>query len=60
MPYFRELTDQAHQYGYKVILHSCGSIDRVIPRLIDAGVEILHPVQAMAKNMDAESLAQKI
>jgi hypothetical protein len=59
MPYFRELTDQAHSHGYNVVLHSCGSIDRVIPRLIDAGVEVLHPIQAMAKNMDAASLAKK-
>ena len=59
MPYFKELTEQAHRYGYNVVLHSCGAIDRVIPRLIDAGVEILHPIQAMAKNMDGESLAKK-
>jgi uroporphyrinogen decarboxylase len=59
MPYFREFTDQAHRHGYNVVLHSCGSIDRVIPRLIDAGVEVLHPIQAMAKNMDAVSLAKK-
>jgi uroporphyrinogen decarboxylase len=59
MPYFRELTDQAHRHGYNVVLHSCGSIDRVIPRLIDAGVEVLHPIQAMAKNMDAAHLAEK-
>jgi uroporphyrinogen decarboxylase len=59
MPYFREFTDQAHRHGYNVVLHSCGSIDRVIPRLIDSGVEVLHPIQAMAKNMDAASLAKK-
>ncbi|GHU59417.1 hypothetical protein FACS189444_4670 [Spirochaetia bacterium] len=59
MPYFREFTDQAHRHGYNVVLHSCGSIDRVIPRLIDAGVEVLHPIQAMAKNMDAASLSKK-
>jgi uroporphyrinogen decarboxylase len=59
MPYFREFTEQAHRHGYNVVLHSCGSIDRVIPRLIDAGVEVLHPIQTMAKNMDAESLAKK-
>jgi uroporphyrinogen decarboxylase len=59
MPYFREFTDQAHRHGYNVVLHSCGSIDRVIPRLIDAGVEVLHPIQAMAKSMDAASLAKK-
>ncbi|MDR1566527.1 MAG: hypothetical protein LBS48_04485 [Treponema sp.] len=59
MPYLREFADQAHRHNYNVVLHSCGSIDRVIPRLIDAGVEVLHPIQAMAKNMGAESLAKK-
>ncbi|MCL2478146.1 MAG: uroporphyrinogen decarboxylase family protein [Treponema sp.] len=59
MPYFREFTDQAHRHGYNVVLHSCGAIDRVIPRLIDAGVEVLHPIQAMARNMGAETLAKK-
>ena len=56
-PYFKELTDQGHEYGYQVILHSCGSIYKVIPRLIDLGVEALHPLQAKASNMDAEILA---
>jgi uroporphyrinogen decarboxylase len=39
-------------------MHSCGSIYRAIPQLIRAGVDVLHPLQAMAKNMDAESLTQ--
>jgi len=59
MPYFREFTNQAHRHSYKVVLHSCGAIDRVIPLLIDAGVDVLHPIQAMAKNMDAQSLVKK-
>lgn len=59
MPSFVKFTEQAHRHGYKVLLHSCGSIDRVIPRLIDAGVEALHPIQALAANMDAESLSRK-
>jgi uroporphyrinogen decarboxylase len=58
LPYFIQLTDQAHKYGLKVVLHSCGSIYRVIPRLIDAGVEILHPLQAKAKNMNADYLTE--
>jgi len=58
MPYFRKLTDLAHKYGRKVLLHSCGAINRVIPRLIGAGVEALHPIQALARDMDAESLAK--
>jgi uroporphyrinogen decarboxylase len=59
MPYFREFTSQAHRHGYPVVLHSCGAIERVIPRLIDAGVEILHPIQAKARNMDAVTLSKK-
>ena len=58
LPWFRKLTDQAVRRGYQVILHSCGSIHRVIPRLIAAGVNCLHPIQAKAANMDAETLAR--
>jgi uroporphyrinogen decarboxylase len=57
LPWFRRFTDQAHAHGYQVILHSCGSIHRVIPRLIEAGVDCLHPLQARAGNMDAERLS---
>lgn len=59
MPTFVKFTRQAHRHGMKVLLHSCGSIDRVIPRLIDAGVEALHPIQAKAAHMDAISLSKK-
>lgn len=55
-PYFRKLTELGHAYGHQVILHSCGSIHRVIPDLIELGVEALHPIQARAANMDAETL----
>jgi uroporphyrinogen decarboxylase len=55
-PWFKKFTNQAHSRGYQVILHSCGSVHRVIDRLIAAGVECLHPLQARAANMDAETL----
>lgn len=57
-PYFKQLTDLAHKYNKHVFLHSCGSIYKVIPRLIDLGVEVLHPLQAKAANMDADTLKQ--
>jgi len=57
-PYFRQLTDCGHQHGYQVVLHSCGAIHRVIPDLIALGVDALHPLQAKARNMDAETLAR--
>ena len=59
MPAFVKFTEQAHRHGMKVLLHSCGSIDRVIPQLIDAGVDALHPIQAKAAHMDAVSLSRK-
>jgi uroporphyrinogen decarboxylase len=58
MPWFGRFTQQAHQHGYQAILHSCGAIHKVIDRLIDAGVDCLHPLQALAANMDAETLAR--
>jgi len=58
MPWFRRFTDQGHRHGLQVLLHSCGSIFRVIDRLIDAGVDCLHPLQALAADMDAETLAR--
>jgi uroporphyrinogen decarboxylase len=59
LPWFQKFTDQAHRHGYQVILHSCGSIYRVIDRLIAAGVNCLHPLQARASNMDAETLSRE-
>lgn len=58
MPWFRRFTEQAHARNYQVILHSCGSVFKVIDRLIDAGVECLHPLQALAADMEAQNLAR--
>ena len=59
LPYFVRFTRQAQKHGLKVVLHSCGAIDRAIPYLIDAGVDALHPIQALARNMSADELARK-
>jgi uroporphyrinogen decarboxylase len=40
----------------KVMLHSCGSIRAMLPELIDAGLDIVNPVQISAKGMEAEGL----
>jgi len=58
MPWFVRFTEQAHSHGYQALLHSCGAIHKVIDRLISAGVDCLHPLQALAANMDAETLAR--
>lgn len=36
----------------KIMIHSCGSIYDFIPDLIEIGIQILNPVQPLAKNME--------
>ncbi len=58
LPWLQKFTEQAHDHGLQVILHSCGSVYSVIHSLIEAGVDCLHPLQAKAQNMDAQTLAR--
>ncbi|MCL2832221.1 MAG: methyltransferase [Treponema sp.] len=53
LPYYKRMTDWIHaNTGWKVFKHCCGSIKPLIPGLIEAGFDILNPVQNSAKNMD--------
>lgn len=58
LPSFKRLIAVGKKYNKLIMLHSCGSIYRIIPDLIDAGVDILHPLQAQAVGMSAENLKQ--
>ena len=40
-------------------LHTCGSIYKLIPDLIDAGFEVINPVQTNAKDMEPERLKRE-
>lgn len=44
-PYYKELCDYAHSLGLHVWLHSCGDIRLLIPQIIEAGIDVLHPIQ---------------
>lgn len=56
LPGTRQLIEQAKSYGLKVVHHSCGAIYDIIPDLIEAGADIIHPIQALAKGMEASRL----
>lgn len=65
---YKTFIKPAHKKIYKYVknnsdlflfLHSCGSIYDFIPDLIDAGVDILNPVQFSAANMDSENLKKE-
>jgi len=66
---YREMIKPYHKQIYtyiqntypdvKVFLHSCGAISGLIPDLIDAGVQILNPVQISADGMDPAMLKRE-
>jgi uroporphyrinogen decarboxylase len=43
----------------KTYLHSCGSVFKLIPDLIDAGYDVLNPVQTNAAEMDPAALKKE-
>lgn len=52
-PHYKRLCDWVHSHtNWKTYLHSCGSVYHYIPEWIDAGVDILNPVQISAANME--------
>lgn len=54
----KRLTDLAHSYDLKVMAHSCGAIEALIDSLIEAGVDILDPVQTTPKGMGPKKLKE--
>lgn len=56
-PHYRRLCEWVHKNtNWKTLVHSCGSIYHYIPYWIDAGVDILNPIQISAANMEPECL----
>jgi uroporphyrinogen-III decarboxylase len=57
LPYYRRMTDWIHQHTkWKIFKHCCGAIKPLIPTLIEAGIDILNPVQNSAAGMDPRAL----
>ncbi len=59
LPYYRELTGWIHKHtGWKVFKHSCGAVAKFLPSFIEAGFDILNPVQCSAAGMDPRLLKE--
>ena len=60
LPYYKRVNDWIHATtSWKCFKHSCGSVVRFLDSFIDAGFDILNPVQCSAKGMDPETLKSK-
>jgi len=56
-PYYKEVCGWIHKNtAWKCFKHSCGSVERFIDSFIEAGFDILNPVQCSAANMNPEHL----
>lgn len=55
-----QLCNYVHEHSsMATFLHSCGSIYELIPDLIDAGYDVLNPIQTNARNMEPERLKRE-
>lgn len=50
--------DISHEFGCKVMQHSCGAIREIIPWLIEDGVDVLDPIQVAAGGMELSGLVR--
>lgn len=59
-PFHRRVNDWVHTHtNWKTFMHSCGAITALLPDIIDAGFDIINPVQCSATGMDPQMLKDK-
>jgi hypothetical protein len=57
LPYYKQVNDWIHTHtSWKSFKHSCGAVFKFLPTFIEAGFDILNPVQCSAAGMDPERL----
>jgi hypothetical protein len=60
MPFHKTVNDWIHRNtGWKSFIHSCGSVVALIPHFLEAGFDILNPVQTSAAGMDPRTLKDR-
>jgi uroporphyrinogen-III decarboxylase len=57
MPFYQRVNGWIHaNTGWKTFIHSCGSVMPLLPYFIEAGFDVINPVQTSAANMAPEDL----
>lgn len=60
VPYYKKVNDWIHENtGWKTFKHSCGAIEPLMDLFIEAGFDIINPVQINAERMDPVELKKK-
>jgi hypothetical protein len=59
-PFHKAINDWVHEHtAWKVFMHCCGSVVDLLPDFIEAGFDILNPVQTSAAGMDPQALKDR-
>ncbi|HNX79027.1 MAG TPA: uroporphyrinogen decarboxylase family protein, partial [Prolixibacteraceae bacterium] len=57
LPFYRRINDWVHlNTHWKTFKHSCGAVETLMTRFIEAGFDIINPVQTGAAGMDPAQL----
>lgn len=59
-PFHKRVNEWVHKNTtWKAFIHSCGSVETLVPDFIDSGFDILNPLQCSAYGMDPSLLKSK-
>jgi uroporphyrinogen decarboxylase len=56
LPGMKRMIALSHQAGVSVFHHNDGNCRRILPELVEAGIDLLNPIQWRTPGMDRESL----
>jgi uroporphyrinogen decarboxylase len=56
LPLYRRLIDNVKKYNLFFSWHCCGSIHKILPHMIDAGIDVFEVCQTSAKDMELEKV----
>jgi hypothetical protein len=60
LPYYKKVNDWIHlNTGWKTFKHSCGAVEILMSHFIEAGFDIINPVQINASGMEPKKLKKE-
>ncbi|MFO8006101.1 MAG: uroporphyrinogen decarboxylase family protein [Candidatus Brocadiia bacterium] len=59
LPRMKRMMDLAHEAGAHVFHHSDGAVMEVLPDLVEAGIDVLNPIQWRCDGMDRQVLKER-
>jgi uroporphyrinogen decarboxylase len=58
-PRFKRITDLVHKHNRRYIQHCCGSVRKLLPNFIRAGVDIMQPIQPGVEGNDLYEIREE-